>query len=110
MSILLAAGSPRPTAYESGGAVAVQPTHTYVRCMAWVLQNERGGGYWHPDSPQGVTLNRAERAYRFEERDEAEQVADRLNGTMIRGGEAVFNDGWVVIEGQAAAGTKPPRG
>ena len=42
--------------------------------------------------------------------DEAEQVADRLNGTMIRGGEAVFNDGWVVIEGQAAAGTKPPRG
>jgi hypothetical protein len=93
-----------------GGAVAVQPAHTYVRCMAWVLQNERGGGYWHPDSPQGVTLNRAERAYRFEERDEAEQVADRLNGTMIRGGEAVFNDGWVVIEGQAAAGTKPPRG
>jgi hypothetical protein len=78
--------------------------------MAWVLQNERGGGYWHPDSPQGVALNRAERAYRFEDRDEAEQVADRLNGTMIRGGEAVFNDGWVVIEGQAAAGTKPPRG
>jgi hypothetical protein len=57
-----------------------------------------------------LTLNGAERAYRFEDRDEAEQVADRLNGTMIRGGEAVFNDGWVVIEGQAAAGTKPPRG
>ena len=67
--------------------------------VAWVLQNERGGGYWHPDSPQGVTLNRAERAYEFEERDEAEQVADRLNGTMIRGSEAVFNDEWVVIEG-----------
>jgi hypothetical protein len=41
-----------------------------------------------------VTLNRAERAYRFEDRNEAEQVVDRLNGTMIRrGGEAVFNGG-----------------
>jgi hypothetical protein len=66
--------------------------------MAWVLRNERNGGYWHPDSLQGVTLNRAERAYRFSNRDEAEQVATRLNGTVIHGGEAVFNDGWTVVE------------
>lgn len=67
--------------------------------MAWVLQNERSGGYWHPDALRGVTLNRPERAYRFEDRDEAEQVVDRLNGTLIHGGEAVFNDGWIVVEG-----------
>jgi hypothetical protein len=63
-----------------------------------VLQNERGGGYWHPDALQGVTLNRAERAYRFEDLDEAERTATRLNGTLIHGGEAVFNDGWFVVE------------
>jgi hypothetical protein len=66
--------------------------------MVWVLQNERSGGYWHPDSLQGVTLRRSERAFRFSSRDEAEQVAVRLNGTLIHGGEAVFNDGWTVIE------------
>jgi hypothetical protein len=66
--------------------------------MAWILRNERSGGYWHPDALQGVTLNRAERAYRFPSRDEAEQVAARLNGTLIHGGEAVYDDGWTVVE------------
>jgi hypothetical protein len=66
--------------------------------MAWVLRNERNGGYWHPDTPQGVTLNRSERAYRFSSRDEAAQEAARLNGTVIHGGAAVFNDGWTVVE------------
>jgi hypothetical protein len=51
-----------------------------------------------PDSLQGVTLSRPERAYTFEDRDEAEQTAARLNGTLIHGGEAVFNDGWAVVE------------
>jgi hypothetical protein len=63
------------------------------------VQNERSGGYWHPDSLQGVTINRAERAYRFSDRDEAEQTAARLNGTVIRGGAAVYDDGWTVVEG-----------
>jgi hypothetical protein len=66
--------------------------------MVWVLRNERSGGYWHPDSLQGVTLNRPERAHRFSSRDEAEQTRDRLNGTVIHGGAAVFNDGWTVVE------------
>jgi hypothetical protein len=66
--------------------------------MAWVLQNERTGGYWHPDSLQGVTLRRSERAHNFSSRDEAEQARDRLNGTVIHGGEAVFNNGWTVVE------------
>jgi hypothetical protein len=66
--------------------------------MAWVLRNERSGGYWHPDSLQGVTLNRAERAYSFSTRDEAEQARNQLNGTLIHGGEAVLNDGWTAVE------------
>jgi hypothetical protein len=66
--------------------------------MAWVLQNERNGGYWHPDSLQGATLRRPGRAHRFSSREEAEQVRDRLNGTLIHGGEAVFNDGWTLVE------------
>jgi hypothetical protein len=66
--------------------------------MVWVMRNERSGGYWHPDSRQGVILNRAERAYRFSSRDEAEQTAARLNGTLIHRGEALDNDGWVVVE------------
>jgi hypothetical protein len=66
--------------------------------MAWVLRNERSGGYWHPDTLQGVSLNRPEGAYWFEDRHEAEQVAARLNGTVIHGGEAVYNDGWTVVE------------
>jgi hypothetical protein len=66
--------------------------------MAWVLQNERSGGYWHPDALQGVTLNRPELAHTFQDRDEAEQVAARLNETMIHGAAAVFNDGWSVVE------------
>jgi hypothetical protein len=44
-------------------------------------------------------LNRPERAYRFDDQDEGEREAARLNGTLIHGGEAVFNDGWVVIKG-----------
>jgi len=65
--------------------------------MSWVLQNERSGGYWHPDSPQGVSLNRAELAYRFSDRSEAERMAAHLNGTVIHGGAAVFDDGWTVV-------------
>jgi hypothetical protein len=34
----------------------------------------------------------------FENRDEAEQVAARLNGTVIHGGAGVYNDGWTVVE------------
>jgi hypothetical protein len=66
--------------------------------MAWVLRSERSGGYWHPDTRQGVSLNRLERAYRFASRDEAEQVASRLNETLTHGGAAVYNDGWNVVE------------
>ena len=66
--------------------------------MAWVLQNERSGGYWHPDNLQGVTLNQAERAYSFSAREEAEQMVARLNRTLIHGREAVYNDGWTVVE------------
>jgi hypothetical protein len=66
--------------------------------MAWVLRNERSGGYWHPDALQGVTLNQPERAYRFSSRDEAERVAAERNGTTIHGGEAVFDNGWTVVE------------
>jgi len=57
-----------------------------------------GGGYWHRDSPQGVTLSRAEVADKFSDRDEAEQAAARLNRTVIHGGAAVFNDGWAMVE------------
>jgi hypothetical protein len=66
--------------------------------MAWVLPNERSGGYWHPSLRQGVSINRPDGAHRFENRDDAEQTAARLNGTLIHGGEAVFNDGWTVVE------------
>jgi hypothetical protein len=66
--------------------------------MAWVLRNERSGGYWHPSLRQGATLNCLEHAYRFESRDEAEHTAARLNGTVIHGGAAVYNDGWTVVE------------
>jgi hypothetical protein len=77
--------------------------------MAWVLRNERSGGYWHPDSLQGVTLNRAERAYRFEDRGEAERTADRLNGTLIHGGEAVFKRrvGCLEVQPPSADGRGP---
>jgi hypothetical protein len=64
----------------------------------WVLQNERSGGDWHPDGLQGVSINRPQGAHRFEDRDEAEQVAAWLNGTVIHCGAAVFNDGWSVVE------------
>jgi hypothetical protein len=67
--------------------------------MAWVLQNERFGGWWHPQSPQGTTLNHIDLAYRFDDQDEAEQKAAELNAMVIHGGEVVRNDGWVVVEG-----------
>jgi hypothetical protein len=57
------------------------------------LRDEHNGGYGHPDALHGTTLNRAERAHRFDDWGEAEQTAARLNGTLIHGGEAVFNDG-----------------
>jgi hypothetical protein len=66
--------------------------------MAWILRNELRDRYWSPAVPQGVTLIHPERAYRFSSRDDAEETAARLNGTVIHGGEAVRNDGWVVIE------------
>jgi hypothetical protein len=88
-----------PAPRSTDRVVARPATHTYVRCMAWVLRNERSGGYWHPDSRQGVTLIRSERAYRFSDRNEAELVAARLNATVIHGGAAVYDDGWTVVEG-----------
>jgi hypothetical protein len=66
--------------------------------MAWVLQNERSGGWWHPQSPQGTTFNHIEFAYRFDDRDEAERTAERLNGLVVHGGEVRRNDGWRVVE------------
>jgi hypothetical protein len=43
-------------------------------------------------------LNHIELAHRFEDRGEAEQTAERLNGIVIHGGEVVRNDGWIVVE------------
>jgi hypothetical protein len=67
--------------------------------MAWVLQNERSGGYWHPDALQGVTLNRAERAYRFSDRTEAEAVAADLNerDRQPEYGQ-LGHDDWIVVD------------
>jgi uncharacterized membrane protein len=66
--------------------------------MAWLLQNEHSGGWWHPQSPQGTTLNDLDLAYRFDDQVEAEQTAERLNAMTIHGGEVVRNDGWYVVE------------
>jgi hypothetical protein len=65
---------------------------------SWVLRNECSGGYWHPEALQGTTLNHPELAYRFPSRDEAERVAAERNGTLIHGGEAVFDNGWIAVE------------
>jgi hypothetical protein len=67
--------------------------------MAWVLRNERSGGWWHPRAPQGTTLNHIELAYRFDYRDEAEQAAAGLNDRDRRPeyGE-LGHDDWIVVE------------
>jgi hypothetical protein len=67
--------------------------------MARVLQNERSGGWWHPQSPQGTTLNHIELAYRFDDRDQAERLAAELNERDRRPeyGE-LGRDDWIVVE------------
>jgi hypothetical protein len=67
--------------------------------MAWVLRNQRNGGYWHPDTLQGTTLNRPERAYRFEDRAEAARAAAGLNerDRHPEYGE-LGRDDWIVVE------------
>jgi hypothetical protein len=64
----------------------------------WVLQNERSGGYWHPDTLQGATLNRSERAHRFEDQVEVEAVAAELNerDRHPEYGE-LGHDDWIVV-------------
>jgi hypothetical protein len=76
----------------------VRPQYELVFVHGVGSTDDRSGGWWHPQSPLGTTLNHIELAHRFEDRDEAEQTAERLNGIVIHGGQVVRNDGWIVVE------------
>jgi hypothetical protein len=93
MSILLAAGSPRPTAYESGVRLPSSPPirmfDVWRGCLRMTVAGATAPGLAARRDAQPC---RACLQVRGPGRSRA--VADRLNGTMIRrGGEAVFNDG-----------------